>query len=330
MFGGTLTEPLTWVRAVHYASMVQLVGVFAFLYFVAEPAVGRVQEPDPSAFSRLRVRLIRLAWLSLATGFVSGALWLLFVAAEMSGQPLGRLLSDNIIVTVLTRTQFGRDWQLRFVLAVVLIVCLVGLGADRRGARAVVRQTVGLLLSAGGLATLAWAGHARGTAGLAGSVHLSSDVIHLLAAGTWLGSLVPLALLFSQLRADRDLAWAAVAGSAALRFSALGIVSVAALLLTGIVNAWFLLGSIPKLVGTDYGRVLLVKVGLFTAMVGIAAINRFRLTPRLVARSNDETKTGIAVCHLQRNCLIEASLGFLILVIVGALGIMMPAMHSML
>jgi putative copper resistance protein D len=188
---------------------------------------------------------------------------------------------------------------------------------------------VGLLLSAGSLATLAWAGHARGTAGLAGSVHLSSDVVHLLAAGTWLGSLVPLALLFSQLRADPDPAWATVAGSAALRFSALGIVSVAALLLTGIVNAWFLVGSIPKLVGTDYGRVLLAKVGLFTVMVGIAAINRFRLTPRLVARSNDQTKPEMAVCHLQRNCLIEASLGFLILVIVGALGIMMPAMHTM-
>ena len=188
MFGGTLTEPLTWVRAVHYASMVQLVGVFAFLSFVAEPTLGRLQEPDPSAFSRLRVRLIRLAWLSLATGFVSGALWLFFVAADMSGQPLGRLLSDNIIVTVLTRTQFGRVWQLRFVLAVILIVCLVTLGADRRGARAVVRQMVGLLLSAGDLGTLAWAGHARGTAGFAGAVHLSSDVIHLLAAGTWLVS----------------------------------------------------------------------------------------------------------------------------------------------
>jgi putative copper resistance protein D len=140
---------------------------------------------------------------------------------------------------------------------------------------------------------------------------------------------VPLALLFSQLRADRDPAWAAVAGSAALRFSALGMVSVAALLLTGIVNAWFLVGSIAKLVGTDCGRVLLVKVGLFSAMVGIAAINRFRLTPRLVAWANDETKPGMAVRHLQRNCLIEASLGLLILVVVGALGIMMPAMHAM-
>jgi putative copper resistance protein D len=188
MIGGTLTEPLTWVRAVHYASMVQLVCVFAFLSFVAEPAVRRVPERDPSAFWCLRVRLIRLAWLSLATGFVSGALWLFFVAAEMSGQPLGRLLADNIIVTVLTRTQFGRDWQLRFVLAVVLIVCLVALGADRRGAPVVAARTVGLLLSAGGLATLAWAGHARGTAGFAGAVHLSSDVIHLLAAGTWLVS----------------------------------------------------------------------------------------------------------------------------------------------
>ena len=172
-------------------------------------------------------------------------------------------------------------------------------------------------------------GHAAGTKGLPGDIHRAGDVIHLLAAGAWLGGLLPLALLYSHARRARDPAWAAIARVVTLRFSALGITSVAAILVTGIINTWILVGSILKLVGTDYGRVLLVKVGLFTAMVGIAANNRFRQTPRLVERANDETKPGMALCHLQRNCLIEASLGLLILVIVGALGIMMPATHAM-
>jgi copper resistance protein D len=45
---------------------------------------------------------------------------------------------------------------------------------------------------------------------------------------------------------------------------------------------FYLVGSIPALVGTDYGRLLAAKVALFFAMVAVAAINRFRLTPGLV------------------------------------------------
>ena len=56
MIGGTLTEPLTWVRAVHYASMVQLVCVFAFLSFVAEQGILVDSEPhDPMQQARLPV-----------------------------------------------------------------------------------------------------------------------------------------------------------------------------------------------------------------------------------------------------------------------------------
>ena len=59
------------------------------------------------------------------------------------------------------------------------------------------------------------------------------------------------------------------------------MISVGALIATGIVNGWILAGSAPALVGTDYGRLLLAKVALFLAMVAVAAINRLRLTPRL-------------------------------------------------
>jgi len=53
------------------------------------------------------------------------------------------------------------------------------------------------------------------------------------------------------------------------------------LIATGIVNGWILSGSVPALIGTDYGWLLLAKVALFVTMVGIAAINRLWLTPRL-------------------------------------------------
>jgi putative copper export protein len=61
-------------------------------------------------------------------------------------------------------------------------------------------------------------------------------------------------------------------------------------------------------------------------MVGIAAFNRLRLTPRLVDRPH-QAESWRALLQLRRNSLAEASLGLMILGIVGTLGILMPAMH---
>ena len=54
------------------------------------------------------------------------------------------------------------------------------------------------------LASLAWAGHGAATPGAAGDLHLAADVLHLLAAGLWLGTLPPLVLLLAEVRRIRD------------------------------------------------------------------------------------------------------------------------------
>src|SRR5262249_14885896 len=84
----------------------------------------------------------------------------------------------------------------------------------------------------------------------------------------------------------------------------------------------FLAGSVPALVGTDYGRLLLLKTALFCTMVGIAAVNRQRLTPRLASAKNPD-----AARLPPRNSLIELRLGLGVLVVVGALGTIPPALH---
>ena len=61
----------------------------------------------------------------------------------------------------------------------------------------------------------------------------------------------------------------------------LAIASVAALLGTGIVNAWILVGSLHALLVTEYGRLLMLKLAVFAIMLAFAAVNRFWLTPRL-------------------------------------------------
>ncbi|HTF36213.1 MAG TPA: CopD family protein, partial [Myxococcota bacterium] len=149
------------------------------------------------------------------------------------------------------------------------------------------------------------------------------------AAGAWLGGLVPLALLLAAARRAGNELWLAVAQSTATRFSTLGLLSVASLLATGIVNSWFLVGDLTGLLGTEYGRCLLLKLGLFVATVGVAGVNRIRLIPRFVPAPPEVRfePAWKAIRQLQRNTLIEVSLGLLILCVVGALGTLPPAAH---
>ena len=147
---------------------------------------------------------------------------------------------------------------------------------------------------------------------------------HLVAAGVWVGSLLPLALLFAAARRATNAAVASMARDATRRFSVLGMIAVGTLLVTGVINTCVLVGSIPALIGTDYGCLLVAKMCLFIAMVCIAAFNRMQLAPRLSSATGADAQR-----QLQRNSLIEASMGVLILFIVGALGTLPPALHAM-
>ena len=66
----------------------------------------------------------------------------------------------------------------------------------------------------------------------------------------------------------------------------------------------------------------MLKLAVFAAMLGFAAVNRFWLTPRL-AGSPDVA----ALRQLIRNSVIEIVLGFVIFAIVGVLGTLHPASH---
>jgi putative copper resistance protein D len=126
-------------------------------------------------------------------------------------------------------------------------------------------------------------------------------------------------LLSSALQAANQ-TWTNVAVVGAFRFSTLGMLSVGTLMATGIVNTLNLAGSVPALTGTEYGAFLLLKIFLFIAMVGIAAVNRLRLLPQLAGMET--------IRQLRRNALLEIGLATTIVLIVGALGTMPPGEHT--
>lgn len=176
--------------------------------------------------------------------------------------------------------------------------------------RPVIRAAIGAL-GLGSLLSLAWLGHAGASEYV---LQLAADVAHVAAAGIWLGALAGLVLLAAEAREALRLP---ELRSALERFSALGIPLVLVLLASGLANSWYLIGSsdVRHIVDSVYGRLLLAKLALFCAMLGLAALNRYRLTPSLAAATLRYVRASVAA---------EAVLGAGVLALVSWLGTLEP------
>ncbi|MFE3825211.1 copper resistance CopC/CopD family protein [Streptomyces sp. NPDC059092] len=139
----------------------------------------------------------------------------------------------------------------------------------------------GSVVAAGIAATWALAEHA--STGIQPGVAMPVDILHLLAAATWLGGLTALLVALHK---------APFMESAAIRrFSRIAFVSVVVLAVTGLYQSWRQVGSWSALGGTSYGRLLLVKVGLVAVLVVIAWFSR-RWTGRLAQGTETASGTG--------------------------------------
>lgn len=307
---------LVLARAAHIGATVSLSGVVFFETAIFEPAMRRSARPALEPRLQGVRRQIGVAfWASLVIALIAGGAWFLAVAGQISDRPPFDIFADETARNILTQTQFGQDWAARLVF-LILIAVMRPIRTSRAGTPW--RGNLECVVAAGLLGTLALVGHAGATQGVRGTVHLAADILHLLAAGAWVGGLVPLALLFRAVRRDGDEEVQSFISVATRRFSMLGVFAVAALAGSGLVNAWMLVGSPGALVETDYGRLLLLKLAIFLAMIAIAFFNRLGLSPRLPDPG--------AIATLERNSLIEAGLGACVIGIVGALGTLPPAL----
>ncbi len=211
-----------------------------------------------------------------------------------------------------------------------LTLALVGAGlvvaieaawaVERRTSSSAGAALAGCGLALGGFAVV---GHTRAFGPAA--VTLTADLLHLTVAAFWLGGLLGLGLLLRGVRAPaggsgrasgaRPVVRARVdlAAAALARFSTVAAGLVAVLAVTGGLLAWRVLGSWGAVVGTGYGRVLLVKVGVVVVVLGVAAVNRFRIVPRIGAVPSDAT-----AWHLLRGTVAaEAALLAVVVAVTG-------------
>ena len=291
------------VRGIHVAATMSAFGATAFLTIVMPPALPRVPDEMMRAIAAHITLLMRL---SLAVAIVAAGAWLLLEARDIAGE------DDTILSTipvVLLDMRFG--WLLIARLALLALAVAIfgrrGQARQRRGAAA---------LCACAVALQAGLGHGASMEGSAGWGFTIVEALHVLAAGAWLGGLVPLYIFVSALEPDAAL-------STTRRFSRLGIACVIVLTGTILIQGWVLIGGLAGLVGTDYGLVALTKLVLFLALLGFAAANRFRHTPSLIGARKDEGRR-----RLQRSIAGETVVGVCVILAAGILLTLAPAMHQ--
>jgi putative copper resistance protein D len=310
--GTEIDGPIVAVRAVHFTATAVVAGALLFRAVVAEPALRSAREVSAALDAQIRT----IAWIGLAVSVVSGMTWLILAASAMSGQPWDEAVVSGTLLAVLNGTQFGLVSEIRLALATLLAI---GLAYDNRR----VPRRLSLAAALGLISSIAWTGHAGSTPYELGKLHLAADVLHLCGAAAWTGGLVSLVLLLKLVRSYRDLAGISLSQlDAVARFSLLGMVSVATLVFSGLVNSWILVGSLRGLTATDYGRMLMFKAAVVAIMIALAAVNRFLLMPRLGLSAHDKALAG-----LMRNTAAEIALAFLVFAVVGLLGTLHPAAH---
>jgi putative copper resistance protein D len=308
-----MVTTLIVTRAVQIAASMLIAGIFTF-DFVTLGLTGRSESNDLHEIER---RLFRLAFWGLIAALLSALLWFWLEVASMSELSLKNALSTPARGAVLFETQFGRVWQLRLGLIATAFVLVASALAKVKARRALI--AILWLVSIVLLVSLALISHA--TAATRQPFGVLGDMIHLCAAGLWIGGLVPLAIFLACVRASFSLS--KMVPCVLARFSALSLCCVSVLVVSGISNSWLLVGSIYALFTTPYGQLLLFKLALFAILVGFGARNRFLVKAKLPTAAADPD----VLAQLRRNVICETYLGVAVVVIVACLGVTPPARH---
>lgn len=248
-----------------------LVGLVAVLvrwagYLTLLVAAGGVAFLAWAADQRDRTVLARIVAPVAAAGAALALLAVPVHAAQVSGEGFAAVLRADEMRSALTGGVAVQSVLQAFGLIVVAF-------AVRSGGVRVLRL-VALPAAVVAVLSVVVAGHTRTTEPM--WLTALADTVHVLAAALWLGGLV---LLWAAMRRRRLADDPVGAASMVARFSLLATIAVGAVGVAGLVLSWLLVRTVPALLSTGYGRVLIVKVLLALAVMAAGAYNNRRLVP---------------------------------------------------
>jgi copper transport protein len=284
------TTPLLVARWAVFLTTMIAIGLFVLRLLIAQPLVRRVEGTTLDA---------------LTTGFVVASVLGLvalpiYVEESTAVDSLRSFFSFGALIPLWRTTAFGRGYvDMWICFALFCAAAWVALWLDRperprRSVAAILAAAGALAAAAAVLALPGTAGHAAQTPPRALAVAL--DWLHLVTGSVWIGGLVGVLVLWRALPAARRVAGLSVAVP---RFSNVAFVSVLLLLGSGIWASVLHLPVWPALWQTSYGKVILIKIGLLSVAVLLAAGNLLRTKPRLVA-ARERAEVGEPAARLLR------------------------------
>lgn len=231
---------------------------------------------------------------------------------------------QHLYVSVVAHTNWGHVWTAQIALA---LVAAAAFAAARRGSR--IAWFVAGAAAVGLAITPALAGHAIGVERNRALI-VTADMLHVLAGGTWLGTLCVLAGVM--LRGVKGVGgvggphrrtpdeWADDIAGLVRAFSPVALTAAAIVATTGVLAAYAHLDALSSLWRTTYGQMLLTKLALVALVLAAGAYNWRRGTPGL--------STAGGVSRFTRSASIEIGLGALVLLATAVLiGLPLPGME---
>ena len=194
---------------------------------------------------------------------------------------------DPVLTRMVVQSPFGESLIVRMVGLALVALCFVGCRSARPAA---------VLGAVTICASFAFRGHVLAEPRLLLGALLT---VHLLGLAFWIGAFAPLFRLARQGDPMR-------AGALADAFGRRAVWVVSALALAGAGLLVLLTGNPLDVLALPYGQFLAIKVSVFVLLLGLAAFNRFRLTPALLAgdsRAGARLRRSIA-CEVAAVCAI--------------------------
>lgn len=245
-----MASALVLCRFLHFTVVLMLFGAWVY----KPRLLGR-----DTTLDRTLTRISR--WLA-ALALVSGVCWLLLITASMAGA-WDAALEPSTLRLVLGSTFFGQVWSWHLLFNGLLLALLLTPLRTHLPLR--------LALGASLLATLAPVGHGAMLDGVEGRWLMLNQLVHLACVGIWLGGLMLLVMILRR-PAGHDIR------ALLQRFSGVGYIVVAGLLITGLINVRVLTGAFwPTPLLSGFALILLIKITLIAAMLGLALFNRLRI-----------------------------------------------------
>jgi putative copper export protein len=317
-----------FARWLSFAAIIAVVGVAVFRMLIIPAATARGDATRVAPFVQRATQ--RAATLGLIAGAAALIAALLRLYAERA------VIGTGIAVGTILQSSWGRAWLAQFAIAVIACIAFALARRSNGGSRINAAWIVAALAAIALGATPALSGHAIAAAEYRG-LSVTLDVVHVLAAGGWLGGLFALAIIGVPValagRAGMEHTGAqpgeqrgdgiSLVARLVAAFSPIALVLAGTVIVSGGIAAWLRVGSLPLLFSSDYGTVLLVKLGFVVLVIAGGAFNWLRMRDALARPGTAQS----ALDTFHRSAWAELTAAMLVIAATAVLVATQPPVH---